>query len=63
MSWMQQLAQTIMHVRNTAAAGQGERVHALQELKTSNMHNIGALIIRIRFWGILYYTYKKDPPK
>ena len=24
--------------------------------------NIGALIIRIGFWGQLYYTYKKEPP-
>ena len=25
--------------------------------------NIRALIIRIGFWGPLYYTYKKEPPK
>ena len=25
--------------------------------------NIGALIIRIRFRGIVYYTYSKDTPK
>ena len=25
--------------------------------------NIGALIIRIGFWGPLYYKYNKDPPK
>ena len=24
---------------------------------------IGALIIRIRIWGPLYYTYTKEPPK
>ena len=24
---------------------------------------IGALIIRIRFWGPLYYTYNKEPQK
>ena len=24
-------------------------------------HNIGALIIRIGFWGILYYNYHKEP--
>ena len=24
---------------------------------------IGALIIRIRFWGPLYYDYNKEPPK
>ena len=23
---------------------------------------IGALIIRIGFWGILYYSYNKEPP-
>ena len=23
----------------------------------------GALKIRIRFWGILYYTYNNEPPK
>ena len=28
-----------------------------------DMGNIGALIIRIGFWGILYYTYNKEPPK
>ena len=25
--------------------------------------NIGVLIIRIGFWGILYYSYNKEPPK
>ena len=25
--------------------------------------NIGALIIRIAFWCILYYNYSKEPPK
>ena len=25
--------------------------------------NIGALIIRIGFWGPLYYSYNKKPPK
>ena len=25
--------------------------------------NVGALIIRIEFWGPLYYTYNKEPPK
>ena len=25
--------------------------------------NIGALIIRIGFWGPLYYSYIKEPPK
>ena len=25
--------------------------------------NIGALIIRIGFWGPLYYNYNKEPPK
>ena len=25
--------------------------------------NIGALIIRIEFWGPLYYNYNKEPPK
>ena len=24
--------------------------------------NMGALIIRIGFWGILYYSYNKEPP-
>ena len=24
--------------------------------------NIGALIVRIGFWGILYYSYTKDHP-
>ena len=24
---------------------------------------IGALIIRIGFWGILYYSYNKEPPQ
>ena len=24
---------------------------------------VGALIIRIRFWGPLYYNYNKEPPK
>ena len=25
--------------------------------------NVGALIIRIGFWGPLYYIYDKEPPK
>ena len=25
--------------------------------------SIGALILRIGFWGPLYYSYNKDPPK
>ena len=25
-------------------------------------HNIGALIIRIGFWGPVYYSYNKEPP-
>ena len=25
--------------------------------------NIGALIIRLVFWGPLYYNYNKEPPK
>ena len=25
--------------------------------------NIGALIIRIGFWGILYYNYNEGPPE
>ena len=25
--------------------------------------NVGALIIRIGSWGILYYNYNKEPPK
>ena len=24
---------------------------------------VGALMIRIGFWGLLYYNYKKEPPK
>ena len=27
------------------------------------LSNIGALIIRIGFWGPVYYTYNKEPPK
>ena len=27
----------------------------------SNTGNVGALIIRIGFWGILYYRYNKEP--
>ena len=26
-------------------------------------HNIGAFIIRLGFWGILYYHDDKEPPK
>ena len=25
--------------------------------------NVGALTIRIEFWGIIYYSYNKDPPQ
>ena len=27
------------------------------------LKNIEALIIRIGFWGILYYAYNKEPPR
>ena len=27
------------------------------------LSNIGALIIRIRFWGPVYHNYNKEPPK
>ena len=30
---------------------------------TPSALNIGALIIRIGFWGPIYYSYKKEPPK
>ena len=26
-------------------------------------YNIGALIIRIGFWGLLYYNHNKEPPQ
>ena len=28
-----------------------------------NVHNIGALMIRTGFWGLLYYNENKQPPK
>ena len=30
---------------------------------TIELRTIGALIIRLRFWGPLYYNYNKEPPK
>ena len=30
---------------------------------TKQRPNIGALIIRIRFWGPLYYNFNQEPPK
>ena len=30
-------------------------------LGSTRLYNIGALIIRIGFWGPLYYNYKKEP--
>ena len=32
-------------------------------LKLTRNINVGALIIRIGLWGILYYNYNKEPPK
>ena len=31
--------------------------------KPFERYTFGALIIRIGFWGPLYYKYNKDPPK
>ena len=31
--------------------------------KAASNNHVGALIIRIRFWGPLYYNYNKEPPK
>ena len=28
-----------------------------------DLSNIGALIIRLRCWGPLYYNHNKEPPK
>ena len=28
-----------------------------------NHHSIGALIIRIGFWSLLFYNHNKEPPK
>ena len=30
---------------------------------SSANYNIGALAIRIGFWGLLYYNYNKEPPE
>ena len=32
-------------------------------LQPSQKFDIGALIIKIGFWGPLYYIYNKEPPK
>ena len=29
----------------------------------TGVFNVGALIIRTGFWGLLYYIYNKEPPK
>ena len=33
------------------------------ELQGRVLLNTGAFIIRIRFWGLLCYNYRKEPPK
>ena len=35
----------------------------LSQQRNSNDSNILALIIRMGFWGSLYYTYMRNPPK
>ena len=35
----------------------------LSQQRNSNDSNILALIIRMGFWGSLYYTYDEEPPK
>ena len=40
-----------------------ERLWGLWVLGSFSGFSIGALIIRIGFWGILYYNYNKEPPK
>ena len=37
--------------------------HCRPALKLTRNINVGALIIRIGFWGILYYKHKKGAPK
>ena len=37
--------------------------HPAQTTSEFKLHNIGALIFGIGFWGPLYCTYNKDPPK
>ena len=32
-------------------------------VRCCHLRNVGALIIRIRFWGPLYYNHNKEPPK
>ena len=34
-----------------------------QGIGCNRFGNIGALIVRIGFWGILYYNHKKEPPQ
>ena len=35
----------------------------MRDGKTQKDPNLGALIIRIGFWGLFYYKYNKEPPK
>ena len=37
-------------------------VHSKMKAWGSDLH-IGALIIRVGFWGPLYHNYNKEPPK
>ena len=41
----------------------GLHVHMQNHASYIRQCHIGALIIRIRFWGPLYSTYIKEPPK
>ena len=43
-----------------ASAELGQTMRTVTCIKSPN---IGSLIIRIGFWGPLYYIYNKEPPK
>ena len=41
----------------------GSRAGGMMYQLPGQIPNIGALIIRISFWGPLYYKYNKEPTK
>ena len=49
--------------------GEPTKVHGMRMIHvgivsaTPQESTLGALIIRIGFWGPLYYTYNKEPPQ
>ena len=49
--------------RHAEGGKEADQAWLLQDELHGITANVGASIIRIGFWGPLYYNYNKEPPK